>query len=331
MPRHVRLAVLTSMILGGTCAPGGTLAAARGAEPAAARRAHLVALRNRLRPLGEPLAKPAPGDWLAVHKEGRQTFEQYLKSNSVAVDEQRRVLYVQPLGEFDADRRRVLALSVEFLGAYFQLPVKVLADCPLDVVPAKARRSLRSGGPKQNTATDSDQPAAGDEQLLSTWILDDLLPARLPRDGTAIIAFTNSDLWPGPGWNFVFGQASLEKRVGVWSLQRYGDPADDEAAFGRVLLRTIKVATHETGHMFSLPHCTAYRCNMNGSNSLEESDAQPLELCPECLAKVCWATGAEPRKRCEQLLAFCQTQRITVAEAAYEKSLALLPAPAKKK
>ena len=40
-----------------------------------------------------------------------------------------------------------------------------------------------------------------------------------------MISFTSTDLWPGEDWNFVFGQASFEKPVGVWSLHRLGDPA----------------------------------------------------------------------------------------------------------
>ncbi len=39
-----------------------------------------------------------------------------------------------------------------------------------------------------------------------------------------MLALTTSDLWPGEGWNFVFGQASLSERVGVWSLHRLGNP-----------------------------------------------------------------------------------------------------------
>ena len=42
-----------------------------------------------------------------------------------------------------------------------------------------------------------------------------------------MLAITAFDLWPGPGWNFVFGQASLTERVGVWSMARNGDPDDE--------------------------------------------------------------------------------------------------------
>src|SRR5690606_22427518 len=109
-------------------------------------------------------------------------------------------------------------------------------------------------------------------QILSGYVIDRLLAPRLPPDAAAYVSFTASDLWPGDGWNFVFGQASLRDRVGVWSVARYGDPAGGAAAFRQVLRRTLKVAVHETGHMFSMRHCTAYQCVMNGVNNQDESD-----------------------------------------------------------
>lgn len=38
--------------------------------------------------------------------------------------------------------------------------------------------------------------------------------------------------------------------------------------------------------MFGLDHCIYYECVMNGSDSIEESDSQPLFLCPICLRKL---------------------------------------------
>ena len=66
--------------------------------------------------------------------------------------------------------------------------------------------------------------------------------------------------------------ANLRDRVGVWSIHRYGDPDASKSAYKLTLERALKVAVHETSHMFSLRHCTAYECVMGGSNSLDESD-----------------------------------------------------------
>jgi len=106
--------------------------------------------------------------------------------------------------------------------------------------------------------------------------------------------------------------------VGVWSFHRYGDPEKSADTFRLCLRRTMQVATHETGHMFSMMHCIQLECNMNGSNSLYESDHHPLEVCPNCLAKLCFATGAEPVARFKKLSAFCKTNGLDKDAEFYE-------------
>jgi hypothetical protein len=49
--------------------------------------------------------------------------------------------------------------------------------------------------------------------------------------------------------------------------------------------------------MLSLPHCTFYRCLMNGALTLGEADARPAALCPVCRKKLCWNLGADPLAR----------------------------------
>ena len=56
--------------------------------------------------------------------------------------------------------------------------------------------------------------------------------------------------------------------------------------------------------MFGLPHCTVFRCLMNGSNHLAESDARPLHLCPVDLRKLQHSVGFEPVGRYRRLLNF---------------------------
>jgi len=276
--------------------------------------ADLKAAMDALRPLHHKLGKPRPGDWLSVHREPGQTFDQYAASDPIRPVGERRVIYVQPLGEFTPSQRRIVELTREFLGLWFSVPSRILPDLPASAVPDEARRR---------------HPSWGMEQVLTTYVLDKVLKPRLPADAAACLALTATDLWPGPGWNFVFGQASLRERVGVWSIYRNGDPDAGEDEFRLCLLRTLKTAAHETGHMFSMLHCTAYECCMCGSNHREESDRRPLWLCPECMAKVCWATGADPAARFRKLADFCKSNGLRAESAFYEKCLAVLAAEGK--
>jgi archaemetzincin len=264
---------------------------------------------QKLLPLHARLGTPAPGEWLAEHPEPGQTYWQYVRSNPVRPDRKRRTIYVQPLGEFTAGQRKVVALTAEYMRDYFNLPVKIRDDLPLSLIPAGARRK---------------HPTWKVDQVLSTYVLESVLAPRLPDDAVAYIAFTGSDLWPGEGWNFVFGQASLGDRVGVWSICRFGDPDRSEAAFKLCLHRTLKLATHETGHMFSMAHCTLCQCNMCGSNHLEEADRRPSWLCPNCLAKLCWATRTDPRVRFERLAAFSKAHGLKREQQFYENSLSAI-------
>jgi archaemetzincin len=263
----------------------------------------------KLLPLHVRLGKPQPGDWLASHPESVQTYHQYLDSRPVRADNRRRVIYVLPLGDFSPTQKKIVDQTAEFLGVYFQLPVKASKSVSLEVIPRSARR--KPGGGRS-------------EQILSTYVLDEVLKPRLPKDAVALIAFTATDLWPGEGWNYVFGQASLADRVGVWSIERYGDPAGGDEAYRQCLLRTMKTASHETGHMFSIPHCTLYECNMCGSNNMAEGDRHPLECCPSCLAKLCHATGADPAKRFQELIEFYKAHKLKAEQEFCEKSLAAI-------
>ena len=259
---------------------------------------------QRLVPLHTPLGEPQPGEWLDRHQESGQTYRQYVAGNPVRPAGQRTVIYVQPLGNFTPAQRSVISATAEFLGIYFQLRVQVREDLPLSILSADATRK---------------HPQLGMSQILSTYVLDHVLKPRLPNNAVASIAFTNSDLYPGEGWNFVFGQASLADRVGVWSINRLGDPAESDEAFQRTLLRTLKTGAHETGHMFSMAHCVYYECCMNGSNHLKEANAQPLWLCPQCLAKLCFSTGADPAKRFRELVAFAKAEKDANRRSVLEK------------
>lgn len=258
----------------------------------------LSALRDAIKmvePFFKPMGKPEQFDWLQNNKEPGQTFDEYIDSNPTIPTAERRVIYVQPLGKFTAEQTRVIKTTSEYIEAFFGLAVKSL---PRKSLPAKLTE------PDQRMI---DYPEH--RQIRSGYILETILQPALPRDAAALIAFTNEDLYPDASMYFVFGQASLENRVGVWSLFRL----KDKTGYDAFLTRTMKIAVHETGHMFSMRHCTKYECVMSGSNHVGETDRRPIDACPECMAKICWMMKEKPAERYERLSAFSKKNGMKLA------------------
>jgi archaemetzincin len=248
-------------------------------------------IQERLRGLAEPLPPPDVGDWLAEHPEPGQTFDEYRAARPVRRDDKLTAIYTCAIGPFTPAQQRIVELTRDFLGLVFDVPVRPRGDVALDAIPDHARRP---------------DPWDGDEQILTTYVLHDLLLPDRPADALAYLALTATDLWPRDGWNFVYGQANLRERVGVWSLHRNGDPDARDAERRLCLRRTLLTAAHETGHVLTLKHCVVNRCLMNGSNHEEERDRKPLHLCPVCLRKLVWNLRVEPVAYLRRLEVFCR-------------------------
>ena len=261
----------------------------------------LLAAAEKLRPLMQKKTPPKPGDWLAEHREDGQTFDQYVASNPNRPTAERTTLYILPIGDFTKAQDALVKDTAEAMAAFFGLKVKTLEPLPDAAIPARARRT---------------HPSWGVKQFHTAYILDELLLKLRPRDAVALLGLTATDLFPEPSWNFVFGQASLQNRVGVWSLARYGDAEKDHLA---VLRRTLKVALHETGHMFGIAHCTLHECGMNGANNLPETDRGPMPFCAECDLKLWWACNLDPVTRYGALADFAKKRGLTSEEAEWRK------------
>ncbi len=237
----------------------------------------------------EPIPVPKAGDWLAVHSEPGQTFDEFASSKPQRPVDGRARIYLQPLGEFPKNRSPSLEKLKAYAGAYFGLQVQLLPPLALT----------------GHSLTTRINPFTRNRQVLTGDVLA-LLTRRLPADGFCILAITMEDLYPDPSWNFVFGQASLRGRVGVYSFARY-DPAFYGQERGKgyqelLLRRSCRVLSHEMGHMFGLKHCVFFRCVLNGSNHLAESDSRPLRLCPVCLRKLHHVIGFDVAERYRALL-----------------------------
>jgi archaemetzincin len=255
----------------------------------------------RISGLYSKMKDPKEGEWLYDHKESYQPFEKYIYGQVERPTEKRKIIYIQPIGTFDSAQTSILNKTALYLEAFFGLEVNVRKGISDSLIPKKSRR-MRDWG----------------EQLHTQYILKELLAPSLPEDAMVMLGLTATDLYPANDWNYVFGQAMLRGRVGVWSMNRFGDPALD---YNKALIRTLSTASHETGHMFSIPHCIKYDCCMNGSNHIYESDTRPTWLCPDCLCKLSWNVKEEVNAHLERVKKFWTLQGFKEKAVFYERNL----------
>jgi archaemetzincin len=223
---------------------------------------------------------------------GDQTFFAYVTGRPVRPTAGRRTLVLQPLGCWTDRQRRVLDSLVEFSALFFALPARIAPPLQL---PAFGYRQL-------------DSEAGPWVQYQTGALLDRVLAANLPGDAAGYLGVTMVDLYPAPAWGYVFGEASLARRIGVTSLVRhtaaFAGQADSAAAHRLFLRRSFKALAHETGHMFSMRHCQAFDCLMNASTTLDDLDRSPGWLCPACLRKLQWNLGFSVGEQHRRLAGF---------------------------
>jgi archaemetzincin len=235
------------------------------------------------------LPPPERGEWLAVHEEHGQTLDEYLAS-ATPIDPQARHIDIRLVNQPDGAAAECLETLADFIRAFFQLPVRL--QPPLTIDPA--------------ALVHRHDPASGSTQIHTGGILRALADAR-PADSFCVVGLTAYDLFPSPLVTFAFGEASATHRVAVCSFARYGrpyclDPLPDLRRAFRA--RCCRVVAHEIGHMAGIQHCVNYRCLMNGSAGLDESERRPLRLCPVDLPKLEWFLGCDRDVRYRDLERF---------------------------
>jgi archaemetzincin len=249
-----------------------------------------IAIRH-LAELDVDLEKPQPGEWLYNRQEPGQTFTEYKYAKPVKPGKRRRIIYIQPIGQFTPIQDSIVKYTADYLAIFFALETKIRTPVSDVGIPARMH-------------------SEGQFQLYSPHILDSILSPTLPDDAVVMMAVTAMDLYPGPTWNFVFGQARLKHRVGVSSIYRFAIGEMDSLSYPICLDRLIKTSSHEIGHMFTIQHCIHGVCVMNGSNSLYETDSRPNRLCSVCLSKLRWNIGFDLQKRNHELKIFFEKHKL---------------------
>jgi len=237
----------------------------------------------------EPLPDPKPQEWLALHEEHGQTFDEYARTVTRPTAAER-TIYLQPVGDMGSLSDTCLSALAAFAGAFFGLDVRVLPSLVLEPAALTTRAA----------------PGTGTPQVYTGDILQRLFAGK-PADAFCVLGITAHDLFPHPIVSFAFGEASATCRIGVCSVARYGPPFCEDAPGlqpGAMRCRCCRVLAHEIGHMAGIGHCVYFRCLMNGSASLAESERRPLHLCPIDLRKLQWLLGFDLTERDRHLQQF---------------------------
>ena len=167
-----------------------------------------------------------------------------------------REISIVPINQIDAGLMSRLALCLE---------ERFLATCVLRAaltVPRSAQNVTRG-------------------QMFFGSLVGRIAAAHEAREGL-ILAVTDFDLYK-TSHQFVFGSSSEAHRCAIVSMHRlrsefYGDPADENALFQRLL----KESVHEIGHALGLRHCYNARCAMYYSNSVFDTDNKYSHFCDGC-------------------------------------------------
>jgi archaemetzincin len=220
------------------------------------------------------LGEPEPGDWLWHFREHGQTLEEYAAQAVNRKTDQRSRLHLQPFSDLSGPQLGVVEPMRAHTAIFFDAETVLLPPRH----PERAWLNERRG------------------QYNADEIVEQMA-RKVPLTSLGLFGLMGSDLY-GLRLNFVFGEALLDRRAGIYSVHRFGrEPST-------LLRRALKLSAHEIGHMFGMQHCIFYDCVMNGTNSLPETDRRPLHLCPVCLAKLQWNLRFDPAKRYRALAAF---------------------------
>jgi len=233
-----------------------------------------------------PIYTPDEEDWLACEEEDGQTFAQFLNDRYNLMSVDRNIIYINPLQEMPKQFLDNILLYCQSF--FYPMKVKLINLVSLEALKVKSRI---------NQYSKKIQYHAG--QINSKTV------KYIPKDAHCVISILIDDLYPENSWNFVFGLATYDKRVGVFSFARFSSSFENKNepfVFDNFLLCcSCSTLTHEICHTFGIDHCIYYTCLMNGCNNLEEAKKQPLYECPVCLRKLQYSIGFEPLERYKKL------------------------------
>ncbi len=219
------------------------------------------------------LTEPRQGEWRYEQKEPEQTLDAYISITPLDLNNQKKYIYIQALGEFDSLEKKVLSIDATYLSVLFNCEVKMLNPISSNQIPNSGLRNNQ----------------------ISTKYIFNAFKNELPSDAIGLIIITNQDLYPGDDWNYVFGEAQIKNKIAIASFYRFGNIYSEDLEFNLCIKRLLKTTSHEFLHVLNMAHCQIFECVLNGGNSLQECDKQLMIICPACLEKLDYLLQENPQ------------------------------------
>jgi archaemetzincin len=196
--------------------------------------------------------------------EVEQTFEAFETSKAMRANARRNVLNIVIIDKgISKEEREILQIVSDYLKVVHGVTVALTTNYTL-----------------------TDENRRGNQYAVESNISQ--IITNLPENAF-VLGFTSEDLYPyeyRDSINFIFGVGLWENAAGLFSTCRI-----KSQSFETTLIRLMRLASHEFGHMRGLDHCTNYACCMQGVNSMGEADEVPLTFCALDMTKICRLNG----------------------------------------
>jgi archaemetzincin len=226
------------------------------------------------------------------------------------------VLNLTQLGDFSKTDLKVIQIVSEFLKVFHGIEVKIHSQRSIEGIKEAYIKGIKDSEDreKEEESFETTMPRIwhGKRQYKTEDLLTMLgkvvkreIAKSDPTKKHHLMAFTNEDIFTD-NTNYTFGMAYLGGGLGLFSINRFGDPEKSPEDFRKVLELTMKIAAHEFGHMRGLSHCTDYDCNIGGYWYLPELAERTFLYCSEDSAKICLLTNTPMEKYYKNLLEFFQ-------------------------
>ena len=267
----------------------------------------------------ESLFQPIKSDaFLPEDYEDVQTYSKFVDSRTrYKVTQRRHTLHVYRIGKMSARYQRLSTRLVQFLRAFFVLPVVEKGE--LVTEPHKKSRKdeyivrptdskdgyyVKSQTKKRSRKTNLKAEGKNGKDVIELDAGDILgvLIHYIESDTYTIVGITSHNIYNPKYKDDIIMGLGCGSRSCVISIPECFDATikDQTKADKNALFEMIKTASHEISHTMGIDHCVEYNCIMN-SLYVKESDTKPLYFCPVCAYKLQTAVGFECEDRWKKL------------------------------